>query len=90
MFLDGGESRQGNLRFGLKWLPVFAGNVCMAECGMKAILDRVLYLAELNNQCKVQYKLLSVLELARSDRVWECLYSTVLHSFHTVKWAHGG
>lgn len=53
--------------FELKWLPVFAGNVCTAQREMKAILDRLLYLAELNNHSKVQHKLLSVFELARSD-----------------------
>ena len=61
----------------------------MAQCGMEAVLDRLLYLAEQHNQCKVQYKLLSVFELARSDPAWGFLYSTMLYSFHTVKQAHG-
>lgn len=59
-FLDGRESRWPKLRFGLKWLPVFVGNVCTARCGMEAVLGRLPYFAELNNQCKVQNKSFSV------------------------------
>lgn len=88
-FLDGRESSWPRLRFGLKWLPDFAGNVCMARCGMEAVLDRPPYLAELNNQCKVQNKLFSVFQLAHSNPSWGFLCSIMLYSFHAAKLACG-
>lgn len=89
MFLNGRENRRGNLRFGLKWRPVFAGSVCVAQRGMKAVLDSLLYLAEVNNQCEVRYKLLSVFELACSERAGEFQCSAVPCSFHAANRAHG-